>query len=283
MQTFNSGFSQLVRRRYSCRTFSSREIETEKQDLIRNFISGLEGGAPFGNPIRFKLSSRKQLKTENPFTTGTYGMIKGTRAFIVGLIKNGAYKNFEDFGYCMEKAVMFVTDLGLDSCWIGGVFDRKTFGKIIEIKDNEILPAVIALGYGEGKRTIRDRLVRWGAKGDSRHPADRLFFNKDFQHPLRAPHQILENIGLAPSASNKQPWRIVVDDGDFHFYLYRDKLYSKLIPRVDLQRIDMGIAMCHFECSAAELGLTCQRTDQAPTIAGLPPACEYVTSYSLQQ
>ncbi len=65
------------------------------------------------------------------------------------------------------------------------------------------------------------------------------------------------NLRLAPSASNKQPWRVLRDDssGDFHFYLSRALGYT-LLRGISLQDIDMGIAMCHFELTARELGIT---------------------------
>jgi len=65
-------------------------------------------------------------------------------------------------------------------------------------------------------------------------------------------------VRLAPSASNRQPWRILKEKRSniFHFYLERAKIYAKAIKRIDMQKVDMGIAMCHFELAARELGLT---------------------------
>jgi len=54
----------------------------------------------------------------------------------------------------------------------------------------------------------------------------------------------LEMLRLGPSASNRQPWRVVKEPGReiFHLYLRRSKGYDKLIKAVDLQRLDMGIS-----------------------------------------
>ena len=89
-----------------------------------------------------------------------------------------------------------------------------------------------------------------------RRPA---FFRRDWGSPLASAAAgpwatVLESVRLAPSASNKQPWRMIRQDGAFHFFLDRDKAYSAMMPLVDLQRIDMGIAMCHFQLAAAEAG-----------------------------
>jgi len=61
----------------------------------------------------------------------------------------------------------------------------------------------------------------------------------------------MEMLRLAPSAVNKQPWRIVVDGDRVHFF-------EKPIAgsgKIDMQRIDVGIGICHFHLAAEEQGL----------------------------
>ena len=62
----------------------------------------------------------------------------------------------------------------------------------------------------------------------------------------------LEMVRLAPSASNKQPWTIILIDNVFHFYLKRTPNYYSKLLQSDLQRVDMGIAMAHFELALSE-------------------------------
>jgi hypothetical protein len=83
----------------------------------------------------------------------------------------------------------------------------------------------------------------------------------------------------ASPASNKQPWRVFLEDSRFHFYLDRDRTYARLMPGVDLQRIDMGIAMCHFELSCLEAGIGGEWEALPPEIAGLPENYEYIVSF----
>ena len=68
-------------------------------------------------------------------------------------------------------------------------------------------------------------------------------------------NQLLEYVRFAPSAVNKQPWRIVVKDGYAHFYEKKDKSYTSK-DNWDIQKIDMGIAMCHFTLGLEEMGKT---------------------------
>jgi nitroreductase len=67
-------------------------------------------------------------------------------------------------------------------------------------------------------------------------------------------------VRLGPSASNKQPWRIAKHGSLWRFFLQRTPGYRRdpikiILDLCDLQRLDMGIAMCHFELTAKELGL----------------------------
>ena len=62
---------------------------------------------------------------------------------------------------------------------------------------------------------------------------------------------IMECVRFAPSAVNKQPWRIIVADQGFHFYEKRDRGYIGE-KTGDLQKIDVGIALCHFAMGLEE-------------------------------
>jgi hypothetical protein len=70
----------------------------------------------------------------------------------------------------------------------------------------------------------------------------------------------------------------------WHFYLERTKNYGKgtfiynLLRLADLQRVDMGIAMCHFELAALELGSDGGWTVDDPGI-GLPERMEYIATW----
>ena len=89
----------------------------------------------------------------------------------------------------------------------------------------------------------------------------------------------------APSASNKQPWRIVRAEDAFHFYVARTRGYGRgsllfrLLKLADLQRVDLGIAMCHFELVARESGLSGEWAVRDPGIAKPDSRTGYVVSW----
>ena len=70
--------------------------------------------------------------------------------------------------------------------------------------------------------------------------------------------------------------------GRFDFYLRRTPGYRErnrlLFGVQDLQRADMGIAMCHFELSAKELGLKGSWVVEDPALP-LPDKTEYVVTW----
>ena len=84
-------------------------------------------------------------------------------------------------------------------------------------------------------------------------------------------------VRLAPSAVNKQPWRIVVTENAVHFYLKRSKGFSAG-SSLDMQKIDMGIALCHFALAAKESGLNIAFSDNKPEITA-DSDTEYIASY----
>lgn len=89
----------------------------------------------------------------------------------------------------------------------------------------------------------------------------------------------LEMIRLAPSAVNKQPWRMVVMDDVVHFCLQRSKNFGG--GKIDMQKIDMGIALCHFELMAKELGICTEFIIAEPNITCKNEA-EYIASYKFK-
>ena len=84
----------------------------------------------------------------------------------------------------------------------------------------------------------------------------------------------------APSASNKQPWRILKKGNEFHFYINRPMRKNKNIPFSNLPFLDLGIGMSHFELSANELALPGGWQIKKPEVANLPDQLTYVISWS---
>ena len=270
---------KVIRMRKSIRTYADEAIKPETKQLIVDFMQSNSIGI-FGNKVEFYwidggLDEFKDVKL------GTYGVISGTKSFITGKVGNSD-KNFEDFGYCMEKLILFCTQLNIGTCWLGGTYKKTAFSEAIDLKEDELIPAVVPVGYfGTKKRTI-DKMFRYFAGSDNRKPINELFFSKTFTEQLSEKEKksygfFLEMVRLSPSASNKQPWRVIVSDKVLHFFLKRTPNYAKTILHSDLQRVDMGIAISHFELALNEKNIAHRWIVKKPVL-NLDDLTEYTAS-----
>lgn len=218
---------------------------------------------------------------------GTYGFIQNPNGFVVGALEPGEH-NLEEFGYRMEEIVLAATDMGLGTCWLGGTFMKSAFARKIDLQPGDTMPAILSIGLIENEEQARSGLIRKRVAGDRRIPWERLFFDGEFGQPLDDEtigryKTVLEMLRIGPSASNKQPWRVVKRDQDFHFYMQRTPGYRSVFTRLvqidDMQRLDMGIAMCHFELTAMELSLPGKWVFEDPGLDLPDGLTEYVVTW----
>ena len=114
----------------------------------------------------------------------------------------------------------------------------------------------------------------------SRLSFSELFFNGDFSTALseEAAGEYaypLEMLRLAPSAVNKQPWRVVLADKAVHFYKCGNMSEAM---GFDMQRIDVGIGMCHFHLAAEEIHLKGHFERVLPDLSA-PENVTYIASW----
>lgn len=254
-----------MQNRRSVRNFQPRQIAESELGHIEMSLGG-QGSGPFGNKVRFAMlhptnDDPDALKGLGG-ALGTYGFIKQAQAFAVGAVGAGRLA-LCDYGYLLEAAVLAASSMGVGSCWLGGSFRPGPFGRAIAVREQESVPAVVAFGYPAARRPVVDKLIEMHHNDGNRRAAweSRFFDENDFEVPARAEHlgrvrDLFAAVHAAPSSCNTQPWRVVrAGGGLFHLYFARDQRYSKkdrLIGNADLQLIDMGIAMRHFEAVAHE-------------------------------
>jgi len=285
---FSKPITEIIAGRFSCRTYEKKPIEKKLRVLLDEHAASAVTG-PMGGKARLKLVAGADRDLRELKRLGTYGAIKGASGFIVGATSSDG-KHLEDFGYLLEKIVLYATDLGLGTCWLGGTFTRSSFARKIAVRDGEMVPSVASVGYIAKQPRRVDGLIRRGAKANERLPWEQLFFFNSFDVPLEkgtaGGYAIpLEMVRLGPSASNHQPWRVLKEGKKWHFYLnrtpgYNQRLLVKMTGMADLQRIDMGIAMCHFELTAHESGLSGQWVKEEPEIAKPDEFSEYTATWA---
>jgi nitroreductase len=274
---------ETMKIRQSCRTYSTRAVEPEKLAELRQFLES-NTNAPFGSTVRFRLIDFNDGEIGELKNLTTYGVIKGARQFIVGTVEKQP-RAMEDYGYCMEQNILKATSMGLGTCLLGGTFRRSGFIEKISRGNNELLPVISPVGYAGNKRSVIDRMFRFVASSDKRKPWNELFFDHDMNTFLDRENSggfylPLECVRLAPSASNKQPWRVIKGKNQdaFHFYLKRTPGYENIVKDIKLQNVDMGIALCHFDLSVRELGITGDWHVNDPQIKAADT--EYIASWT---
>lgn len=274
----NFSIEESVKKRYSVRNYKEQEVELDKRKAIESFVNSLDN--PFGKKVNFHYLDNREMKDEEKL--GTYGVIKGAMQYIGTTIKLEPMA-LEALGYELEAVILYLAHLELGTCWLGGTFNRKGFAKAMNIEEDEIFPIITPYGYAATKKHMKEIVMRKMIKADQRKEWNQLFYINDFQTPLTKEKAgdlevPLEMVRLGPSASNKQPWRILIKDNACHFYEYKQPGYSDSFP-YDIQRVDMGIAAAHFDFSVKEKGLKGYFDTECEPELELPHHMEYVFSW----
>lgn len=264
----------IIRKRKSVRTFDGRPLSDEDKIKLAEFIKHV--GNPLDIPVEFRFLDAKEHKLSSP-------VIVGTDCFVAAKIQRGP--QFEiAYGYSFEKFCLYAEALGIGTVMLGGTLSRKTFEKAMELDGNEVMPIASPVGYPADKKTVREKLMRKAIKADERQPFEKLFFEDCFEKSLTFYSagkfaEALEMVRLAPSAVNKQPWRVVVC-GDFvHFF--EKKAKGMAASSFDIQKIDIGIALAHFDLTMQENGIKGHFVTDNPGIE-TDNSTEYIISYEVK-
>lgn len=258
-----------IRARRSVRTYDGRAVDEDV--LLQLLAESALWGNPFGIPVSFRFLNAKEHGLVCPVVTGT-------ELYVGGKIKKVPHA-CAAFGYSFEQFVLRAQEMGLGTVWLGGTMNRAAYEAAMDLAEDEMMPCASPLGYTAEKMSVREAMMRKAIRADERLPFEELFFNGDTASPLSAQQAgdlalPLEMVRLAPSAVNKQPWRVIVKDGAAHFYCKRSKGFGG--GKLDMQMIDMGIALCHFDVTAKACGLDVEFAQENP---GLAEDMKYVASY----
>ncbi|MBI9015152.1 MAG: hypothetical protein JEZ08_23165 [Clostridiales bacterium] len=265
MEAFNN-----IKNRRSVRTFLKTPFRQETEDFIKEYLEDLKTETgPFSHTLNIST-----IDIEDGKKVGTYGIIKNPQKYIAATVVN-TIEGLMDFGYLFEKMILDFNIKKIGTCWMAGTFKRTDFSHMT-FNENDVLPAVTPIGYFENRRFF-ENLMRKAAKSDMRLPYETLFFNENFETPM-AEHQALEAVRLGPSASNKQPWRILVKEDTYHLYLEENVKYNNTLS-FKMQYLDMGIAMYHLEVALKEMEIEKTWIKENPNVSVPNENYIYVVSY----
>lgn len=270
-------YAEAIKIRRSIRNYDKKPIEDYLLSKINVFLN-LPCRGPFGNKPRFILIEKPEARQKEKVKLGTYGFISNAAYFIGGCIEKYEFSEV-DYGYSLERIIIELTRLELGTCWVGGTFKRKDYEILLKTTDSETIPCITPVGYKANKKSLRERLGLTLTDGSKRNPFETLFFENNLETPITYNledkyHEALEMVRRAPSAVNKQPWRVIKQDNKYHFYIFRDKMVGNT-KNNDLQKVDLGIALAHFKLSLEEQFVTGKWHIDNPNISDM----EYVISW----
>ena len=263
--------TEVIRTRRSVRSYDGRPLPPETRDALAAFADGAEN--PWGVPVEFRLFTAETPGLESAVVTGASD-------WAAAKVSKGPFAELA-FGYAFEAFVLYAWSLGIGTVWLGGTLNRPAFAGAMALGEGELMPCVTPLGFPAKKMSLRETMMRKAVKADTRRPFGDLFFDGDFRTPLTpasagALASPLEAVRRAPSAVNKQPWRVLRREGLCFFFKKGEKGFTGAEVG-DLQKIDLGIALCHFALEAEAAGLRFRLTEETPTIAA-PEGWEFVAA-----
>lgn len=259
----------IIRTRRSIRTFNGEPLRPDDREKLEEFFQNAEN--PFGIPVEFRFLDAKEHGLSSP-------VILGTDEYVAAKVKRIPRHGLA-LGYTFETFCLFAGSLGIGTVMLAGTLNRSAFERGMELEDDEVMPVASPVGYVAEKMSVREKLMRKGIKADERLPFDTLFFENSFDHGLTPAgagifKDALEMIRLAPSAVNKQPWRAVVTGEKVHFYGKRTKVNTG-----GLYKVDMGIALAHFDLTMKENGIEGTFVAEDPCLE-TDDLTEYIITYT---
>lgn len=134
----------------------------------------------------------------------------------------------EKCGYYGELFVLRAQQLGMNSCWVAGTYNKVKCEA--DVGPDEKLVLVIALGYGKNQgKPHKSKALEAVCECSGEMPD---WFRRGAEYAL-----------LAPTAVNQQAFRL---------HLVGENGVRAVATRGAFAKVDLGIVKCHFEIGAGE-------------------------------
>ena len=226
--------------RKAIREYSDKPIPNELCDKIDAFISQINN-----EPDLFDSKTRFMLMRKDFSRIWTFGLVGGNKFWLCGCTNKDNEFSEAAFGYKMEKIILYICSLGLDTVWLGGTYTASCFTTDLKMdNEKEKLVCVSPVGY----RSDSQGLISYFMKR-KRNEWSKNFFYQNAKTAMTEDKcdfftkEIIEAIRWLPTAVNRQDYAVVFGDKVAHVFV---------VGKSTLSLCDGGIAMAHVEvaCSA---------------------------------
>ena len=239
--------------RKSVRKYNMEPLANDILAEIKEYVNHVE---PLEKTIdvEFSYISTNEVKNILP--------IKAPHYLCVYSKRTGNY--LTNVGFMLQQVDLYLSSKGIGSCWLG--MAKPTNGVPTQLNGMEF---VIMLAFGNSLDPV--------------HRSDlSQFKRKDLVEvgTAKGVDELLNAVRLAPSASNSQPWFITGDTEKLQ--IYRIKLGMIKAALFDkMNKIDIGIGLCHLFLAAKVLGIDAQIIQDKQDQAIAPEGYEYMASVKL--
>lgn len=212
---------EAVLARHSVRSYEKRPLASETAAALEDYIAELND--------RSGLHMQLIRGHAKPFAglLSMVGWLAGVENYLAVVGPEGEDLD-EKCGYFGEHFVLRAQQLGLNTCWVAGTYNKAKC--TAEVKPGEKLVLVIALGYGKNQGKARkSKSLEDVCETKGQMPG---WFRRGAEFAL-----------LAPTAVNQQAFRL---------HLVGENGVRAVATRGMFAKIDLGIVKYHFEIGAGE-------------------------------
>lgn len=233
-------YGDLICRRRSFRSFREDCVPPDAIEGLVDFLSELDAPAPdidWNFDTLPYLDMLRLCSAEPGVRAPHYLLLRAERKSF----------SLQKCGYLGERAVLYLTEQGIATCWQGSV-------RIPEGGDLPgSLPFVSAIAFGYSDEPFRSDI----SEAD-RRPLKRVAFDRKQRYP-----SIMELARLAPSSFNRQPCVFAADDRSRIHIFRKEGMLSSPVSRF-AQCVDAGAALAHLVCGAEDAGFRAEITRLRP-------------------
>jgi len=152
---------ETIQKRYSCRNYTAKKIETEKLDRVLE-AARLAPSAKNLQDWRFIVVTDDLKREQIAIAANEQMFIASAPAIIVGCsntdysMRCGQKIGPIDVAIAMEHIALAATAEGLATCWVGS-FHTEKVRKILDIPQKIEIVELMPIGYASDEKTQRPR------------------------------------------------------------------------------------------------------------------------------
>lgn len=216
---------ELICKRKSVRSYTNVPVDDAALQKIRSFIEAIKPLYP-DIRVRAEIVDSDSVRCMLPWKTPQ----------LVAFFSERADGDMENVGFCYQQLDLYLQSLGLGTCWLGmGKLNPKTTP---DLPETDGLRFAMLMAFGH-------------PKGEFLRKSTAEFKRRSLVEIADQPDDRLEPARLAPSSVNSQPWYFLHRGDVIHAYCVRSG-FRKKKPPMDINRIDMGIALAHLAVTNPE-------------------------------